>query len=221
MKRLPLFVLLLCVGAAVPAFAELRFDLGADFLFVGMDGSSSGDMSSVNGFFLPAPGYSLLLQFNTENLHFGFGGRAFSYLFATVAWPVVYAELDLGRFTLHGSVGGRYFGYLGPSFSAVAYDDLVYESALSSEDDSYVYAECGTGDLTSSAAMTALGFSFPLYMADLSAWLRIGNYFRIGAGALILFTTDEEIAFEQGPVALFYTGLKWSFPRADRQKKFF
>jgi hypothetical protein len=118
MKRAVLLVALALV-LAIPAFADLRLDLGVDVpLGAGFISGSGVSASSEIGSFLtehifPFPEASLYYQFKFGPLRVAPGIRFFTFILQSVLWPNVIAEVQLGPVFIEGQLGGLLFATFG------------------------------------------------------------------------------------------------------------
>ncbi|MCK5201215.1 MAG: hypothetical protein KAR21_22830 [Spirochaetales bacterium] len=114
------------------AFAQFRIDLAID-VPRGAGSSSNTDDEFVdalsdflNEYIIPVPEASFVYQYSFDSipLHVGGGIRAFSFILESVAWPIVYAELDLSPIVIHSNIGGLGFLSFG-LFNDVATRNLI------------------------------------------------------------------------------------------------
>jgi hypothetical protein len=116
MKRLVL-VALVVFAIAAPATAQARLDIGVlvpkGFGIVS-DGEASGFSDAadfLSKYIIPLPEATLAYQFDLGTIKLGVGARAFTVVLATMAWPNVFAEWELGPIILDAQVGGGIFGW--------------------------------------------------------------------------------------------------------------
>ncbi|MDR0568850.1 MAG: hypothetical protein LBG87_06555 [Spirochaetaceae bacterium] len=201
MKRAGILVLLV-IGVGGFLRAEIRFDLGLDFLFSQSSLPREDDVL-FNGDFIAVPELGLYAQCNVGVLHFGGGIRGFSYMVAYSGfWPSVYLEVNIAKLTIHAGAGGFIYGTL----------DLIGAGMVSDYDE-----ECGTaGVADSSAAKIALNKSI---IPEVSLWFRLGKFFRLGGGGVMIFSFEEDGKNLFGLDPRFYLGVKMSFPSERRRMK--
>ncbi|MDX9783976.1 MAG: hypothetical protein RBT72_04390 [Spirochaetia bacterium] len=136
-KRWFLLVIVLLLSAST-AFAEFGFELGAQ-IPIGVGGLTSSlnlssdyeDIISVAGF-LPIPTASLLFQSGLGSFKLGGGIRVYSLILASMAYPLIQAELGLGDFSIDMGMGGFLLGYyaIGGYSGIEAIDLLLPELSL-------------------------------------------------------------------------------------------
>ena len=118
MKRM-LIVIVALILLAVPAFSQLRLDLGLDEM-KGL-GPSSGETTLGETFSnwqsipipIPLSDVGLHYQFYLGPVNLGFGIRGFSLILESMAWPNAFADLELGPVTIEAQVGGGLFAAFG------------------------------------------------------------------------------------------------------------
>lgn len=109
----------LCLGCALPLFAELRLDLGFDIpRGVGGVVENQMDVSEdaadfFDRFILPFPEAGLYYQHPFPWGRVGAGARLFTFILESIFWPNAYVEADLWRFTFALQAGGGIFGMFG------------------------------------------------------------------------------------------------------------
>ncbi len=110
-------VLLLMLTVAGGAFAQFRADIGVDIpVSVGVSipndlgGSDTQSVNILNEIALLFPEAMLSYEMGFGPLSVGVGGRLFTFLVETVAYPAAFAELELGPLAVNLNVGG--FGFL-------------------------------------------------------------------------------------------------------------
>jgi len=136
MKKMIFLVLIITVLIVPAAFAQFRIDMAIDVPKAG-GFATDGDtelVSEVSDFFneytFPIPEAAFLYQYSFGSIpvHVGGGLRVFSLILESMAWPIIYAELDLSPFIIHTNVGGlgfMYFGILnGTTTSSLLMPDL-------------------------------------------------------------------------------------------------
>jgi hypothetical protein len=133
MKRTVVVAALLAV-LAFPAFSQLRIDIGVDVpMTLGVIGNGEVNTSNEAGDFLrshifPFPEASLYYQFSAGPLTIAPGVRCFTFIFESVLWPNVMAELELGPVFLQAQLGGLLFVafglYSNADFGQVLLPDL-------------------------------------------------------------------------------------------------
>lgn len=118
MKRIVLVAALAAV-LVVPAFSQVRVDLGFDVpMTVGTLSSSGVETSGEIGQFLrehwlPFPEASLYYQFKLGPLVLAPGVRMYTFILESVIWPNLMAEVQLGPVFVQGQLGGLFFAYFG------------------------------------------------------------------------------------------------------------
>jgi hypothetical protein len=118
MKRIVLLVTFIAV-LAVPAFSQLRIDLGVDVpLTVGAISGSGVTTSSEVGEFLrdhilPFPEASFYYQFEIGPLRLAPGVRVFTFILESVLWPNLLAELAFDPVFIQAQLGGLIFAFFG------------------------------------------------------------------------------------------------------------
>lgn len=115
MKRFSV-VLALLLLLGIPAFAQLRLELGID-IPRGVGGVSGNEVFSdpeVNKVFtdyiIPVPEVGLYYQFGQGSLRAGVGLRMYTFLLASIFWPNAFVEADIWNFTVAAQLGGGLFG---------------------------------------------------------------------------------------------------------------
>ena len=109
-------VLVLALALAIPAFPQLRLDLGVDVpRGVGAsNGATSIGTTAGKWPFIPLPEGALHYQFlDLGVLKAGIGVRAFTLIVETIAWPNAFCEADFGPVAVEAQVGGGAFALLG------------------------------------------------------------------------------------------------------------
>ncbi|GMO45102.1 MAG: hypothetical protein Ta2B_26140 [Termitinemataceae bacterium] len=99
----------------------VRYDLGLNLHFgllgVGFDtGSQSEDVSIAeifDGFIIPLPTIGLYYQLGFSNWRFGIGISGYTLIVASIFYPAIYTEFDIGPLTLNAKIGGGYIIALG------------------------------------------------------------------------------------------------------------
>jgi hypothetical protein len=125
MKRIILVVALLAV-LVLPAFSQLRLDLGVDIpMTIGVMGGGDFDTSNEAGEFLrshwlPFPEAGFYYQFEVGPLRLAPGIRAFTFILESMLWPNLMAELVLDPVFIQAQVGGLLFAFFG------LYNDIEY-----------------------------------------------------------------------------------------------
>lgn len=118
MKRIVLLVAFIAV-LAVPAFSQVRIDLGFDVpLTVGAISGSGVTTSSEVGEFLrdhilPFPEASFYYQFDVGPLKLAPGVRVFTFILESVLWPNFMAELAFDPVFIQAQLGGLIFAVFG------------------------------------------------------------------------------------------------------------
>jgi len=129
MKRAILLVAVALV-VAIPAFAELRLDLGVDVPLVagfisGGDASTSEVGSFLTEHIFPFPEASIYWQFDLGPVHLAPGLRFFTFILQSVFWPNLLAEVQLGPVFFVAQLGGLLFVTFGMLNDAVAGQVLI------------------------------------------------------------------------------------------------
>lgn len=114
MKRLGFFVLLFQLVFSNAAFTDGRVDLGVDIPlgFSGLVEGGSFDEDASDFFrehIIPFPEAGVYYTRGTGPFNFGIGGRAFTFILESVAWPNAFAEFKLGPAVIQGQIGGGAF----------------------------------------------------------------------------------------------------------------
>lgn len=111
MRKVGVIVLFALLVAAVPAFSQFRADLGLSVpvgggVLVGetFEGGFFGSNAAIP--FIPIPDVGLHYQIPLGFMRVGVGARVLPLILVNVAWPDVYAELQLGSLFLEAHVGG-------------------------------------------------------------------------------------------------------------------
>ncbi len=118
MKR-SLLAATLILLLAVPAFAQLRLDVGIDVpkgIGTALRGNaeiSQGTVDFFNTYFIPFPEASLHYQFDLGVVKLGLGARAFTLILESVLWPNAFAEVHLGPVVIEAQAGGGIFAMAG------------------------------------------------------------------------------------------------------------
>ncbi len=115
MKKMALMVLVIVVFLAPSAFAQFRIDLGLDIpVRMGVQSSdlttssdSTIDVLDDYTFLLPEATGSYQMSFGP--LKVGAGIQLYSFILESIAWPVIYGEIDFSRFVLTAKGGGLGF----------------------------------------------------------------------------------------------------------------
>ena len=115
MKKI-IFLVLITFIAISGAFAQFRIDLAIDVpVKIGvsisdLDGGSSNESIDVLEFgTFPVPEALFAYQTNLGPVKVGGGIRVFSLILESVAWPHIYAELDLSPIVINAGIGGGGF----------------------------------------------------------------------------------------------------------------
>jgi hypothetical protein len=115
MRKKELAIALIALIAVPSAFADWRVDIGAEAP-LGM-GVRSSDESVDYGVFLNLlfflPQGTLSYDFSIGPLNLGVGVKAYTMVVESVAYPVVYAELDLDPVLINLTTGGLGFAVFG------------------------------------------------------------------------------------------------------------
>jgi hypothetical protein len=110
-----LMVAFIAAALAAPVAAQLRLDVGIDVpKGIGTTLSSDFDQSARDFLakaFIPIPDVALHYQFDLGIIKLGAGVRAYTFIVASVLWPNVFAELDVGPLAVEGQIGGGLFAY--------------------------------------------------------------------------------------------------------------
>lgn len=119
------FIVLLIALVAIPSFAQWRLDIGVDIprgvgAVVGSDVLGSDAASAaLSSTFFPFPEASIYYTFGGESiLQVGVGMRCFTFIIESIAWPNIFAEVNLGPVAIEAQVGGGAFVAFGLANSA-------------------------------------------------------------------------------------------------------
>jgi hypothetical protein len=123
MKR-TIFVILVAVLLAIPAFAEWRIDAGVIVprgvgATIGGETQTTDAETLMNWPFIPIPDAGFYYVGEAGPVRLGIGARAFSALVETVVWPNALLEIAAGPVTIEAQMGGglfAMFGILGSQF---------------------------------------------------------------------------------------------------------
>jgi len=117
-KILICMTLILCISVPA-AFSQFRFEIGASapITFGAFDSETAG-FADVGGMLdevgiIPIPNLALLLQLDAGPIKLGAGIKAWTALVASVAYPIVQAEIALGALSIDASLGGYFLAYYG------------------------------------------------------------------------------------------------------------
>lgn len=127
MKKVAIALVALLILAAPAAFAQFRVDAGFNApLRVGISGlpGVSSDPIEVPAF-LPLPFVQLSYSPSIGPINLGVGLKAYTLIILNLAWPTVYAEIDLHPIVLQASVGGGFLFYFGAIGSGVLDTNMV------------------------------------------------------------------------------------------------
>ncbi|WP_304224702.1 hypothetical protein [Gracilinema caldarium] len=115
MKRCSVIIAMLLL-LSLPAFAQLRIDLGIE-IPRGAGSVSGNEVFSdpeVNKFLtdyiFPIPEIDLYYQFDFGSLRAGLGLRMYTFLIASIFWPNAFIEADIWNLTAVAQMGGGFFG---------------------------------------------------------------------------------------------------------------
>lgn len=115
MKKVAIALVALLILAAPAAFAQFRVDVGFNApMYVGIsgiDGISDEPLKVPS--FIPLPFAQISFNPTIGPISVGVGLKAYTLLIINLAWPTVYAELDLHPIVLQASVGGGFLFYFG------------------------------------------------------------------------------------------------------------
>jgi len=122
MKKTTLFIAFFCFFALIipgtSVFADIGFgsklDAGLDLFVLPASVTSEEDGLSIMPV-IPLIDAGIFGQFNFGTVSLGAGVRGLSIIYINVFWPVIYAELNIWRFTMNAQVGGGVF-YVFPIF---------------------------------------------------------------------------------------------------------
>jgi hypothetical protein len=112
MKKVFIVALLLAIVALPAVFAEFRLDMAIDVPFgAGAVSTELGESESIDilEYAILLPEFSGAFQGSFGPVNIGGGIRVFTLILQSVAWPMVYAELDFDRLALAANVGGGLF----------------------------------------------------------------------------------------------------------------
>lgn len=118
MKR-TFLVIALIVILAVPAFTQVRIDLGVMIprgggLLSGGEVSGTSEVAdALRDYILPFPEASVYYQWNLGPVNMAAGARIFTFILESVFWPNLLAEVQLGPVFIDGQLGGLLFGMFG------------------------------------------------------------------------------------------------------------
>ena len=156
-------VMLVGAGATVGAQVRLDFDINDPVYFgYAVSGSQYGVWNSSP--YIPLPDARLQFQIPLGPLNIGAGARVFTVIVENIAYPEVYAELNLDKLVVNASVGGLEFLTFG----------LLTDAIQSS-----------TGAVLS-------GYE-PIVLADVSVGYKVVDFFRISAGAFMAAPYQQNI----------------------------
>ncbi len=133
MKKIVLFILIITVFLVPSAFAQFRLDLGLQIpvkMGIKFPDSSGIDSTSINildkyTFLLPEATGSY--QVALGPVKFGAGVQLYSLILESIAWPVVFAELDLSPIVINAKVGGLAYVLFGIKNDAGTGDLVIPE----------------------------------------------------------------------------------------------
>ena len=118
MKKAVFFLAALSI-CAIPAFAQLRLDIGAD-IPRGLGGLAEGGAviskeagQALDQYVFPFPEAGLYYQGSVGPMRIGAGVRLFTFILESVFWPNAFVELDAGHFVVACQLGGGAFGLFG------------------------------------------------------------------------------------------------------------
>jgi hypothetical protein len=118
MKRAALLFFILAL-VAVPAFSQLRLDIGVDVprgigaVLQGDTQISKDAVDFFSNYVFPFPEAALHYQFDFGMVKLGVGARAFTFILETAIWPNAFAELNLGPLAIEAQAGGGLFALVG------------------------------------------------------------------------------------------------------------
>ena len=117
MKR-AILIAVLATAMVIPAFSQVRLDVGVEIpITVGVISSSgvetAGDVGEFLGHPLPFPYANLGYQFSAGPVKIVPGLRVFTIILESILWPNVLAELELGPVSIDVQVGGLLFVVFG------------------------------------------------------------------------------------------------------------
>lgn len=130
MKRL-FAVCLVAAALALPVAAQMRLDIGVDIpKGVGLATTSSVSTvqeaaEALSTYWIPVPSAGIYYQFDLGMLKLAAGIRGYSFILASVGWPNLLADVELGPFVIEGQLGGGVFGWY-----ALNQGDLVWGKAF-------------------------------------------------------------------------------------------
>ncbi|UCF97552.1 MAG: hypothetical protein JSV89_20620 [Spirochaetaceae bacterium] len=142
MKRIVLVVALIAI-IALPAFSQLRLDVGVDvpMNIYAVGGGEIQSSSEVGDFLkshiLPFPEAGLYYQFSAGPIRIAPGVRVFTFILESALWPNVMLELALEPVFIQAQVGGLLFLFFGlanqAEFGQVFFPDLSIWIGLGKE----------------------------------------------------------------------------------------
>ena len=142
MKRIILVVALIA-NLALPAFSQVRLDLGISVpMTIGVIGGGEFDTSNEAGDFLrshwlPFPEASLSYQFSFGPVNLAPGIRAFTFILESVIWPNLMLELAFDPVFIQAQLGGLLFAFFGlyndADFGELFFPDLSIWFGLGEE----------------------------------------------------------------------------------------
>lgn len=126
-------IAVLATAMVIPAFSQVRLDVGVEIpITVGVISSSgvetAGDVGEFLSHPLPFPYANFGYQINAGPLKIVPGIRVFTIVLESILWPNVLVELELGRLSIDAQVGGLAFVVFGlftdADFGAVVVPDV-------------------------------------------------------------------------------------------------
>jgi hypothetical protein len=114
MKKIAILLALVLLVAVPAAFSQFRVDIGFNApISVGFRGLDvDGEAVDVPSF-IPLPFAQLSYGLDLGPINLGFGLKAYTLIIESLAWPILYAELDVDPVIITASVGGGLFIYFG------------------------------------------------------------------------------------------------------------
>ncbi len=105
---------------AMPLFAEMRIDVGADIpINMGVAVSGIGGTTQtqsidvLTNYLFLLPEASVMYQVPVGPMNFGIGVRGLSFIVESLIWPNLFAEANLGPVAIDFNVGGGAFLFFG------------------------------------------------------------------------------------------------------------
>lgn len=131
MKKILLFIMLITLFLVPSAFAQYRIDMGIKvpakmgihFSDLSSDDDTSVDILDKYTFLVPEITGSY--QMALGPIKMGAGVEMYTFIIESIAWPMVFAELDLSKIVINAKVGGLGFLVFGLYNHADTADILI------------------------------------------------------------------------------------------------